>query len=452
MPGLRPLFRLFAVCLVCLPLLVPAGALPAARPQQLTNGAVAPPRQQPPLLTEADVRALAERQAVQATFKNLEAQYDQMLRDVSTLTEIPAPTFKEQARAKWVLERFQRVPALKNARIDEEGNVVAEWPGSNTGPTLVVAAHLDTVFPEGTDLRVKKNGTVWTAPGIGDDTYGVVALLSMAQAMDAARVRTRANVIFVADVGEEGLGNLRGMRYLFEKSALRKRVDMFISVDGVDDSVVINGAVVSKRYRVTFHGPGGHSYGAFGLVNPAYAMAATVNRLARMRVPRHPKTTFNVGLYGGGTSVNSIPSSAWMEVDMRSESVLELRKLELQFLAAVRLGTADENRARSVEQGEVTAESRMIGERRGGVTPASSPIVQTAIAVGLVTGKVPILQSSSTDANVPISMGIPAITVGAGTSGGRAHSLAEWIDVDRGTALPGLRRLMLLTLALAGVE
>lgn len=314
----RPYSRRYAVLACCLPVLLAAGLWAAAHPQQLTNGGGPVQRHQPPLYSAQDIRALAERPVVKASFKNLDAQYEQLLRDVAAITEIPAPSYREQARAKWVLERFQREPGLKNSHIDDEGNVVAEWPGLNNGPTLVVAAHLDTVFPADTDLHIKKDGTVWSAPGIGDDSYAVGALLSLIQALEAAHVRTRANIIFVANVGEEGLGNLRGTRYLFERSPLRKRIDMFISIDGVDDSAIINGAVASKRFRVTFRGPGGHSYGAFGLVNPAYAMAATMSRMTHMRVPRHPKTTFNVGMYGGGTSVNSIPSSAWMEVDLRS--------------------------------------------------------------------------------------------------------------------------------------
>jgi acetylornithine deacetylase/succinyl-diaminopimelate desuccinylase-like protein len=448
----RSRLRVLGLLLICVAAVSRAAFAPAAPRQQLANAAGQAPPRQLVVSSEADIRALAERVSVKAALKGLEGQFDQMLRELTTLTEIPAPGFKESARAKWVLERFQHEPGLRNPHIDEEGNVVAEWPGTSTGPTLALAAHLDTVFPEGADLHVKKDGTVWSAPGIGDDTYGVVTLLALIRAMETAQVRTRGTVLFVADVGEEGLSNLRGTRYLFEKSPLRKRIDMFVSIDGVDDSFITNGAVASRRYRVTFKGPGGHSYGAFGIVNPALTMAAAVSRLSRIRVPRRPKTTYNVGLFGGGTSVNSIPSSVWMEVDLRSESPMELRKLELQFLAAVQQAVTDENRLRSTDQGTVTAEARMIGERKGGETPPSSPIVQTAMSVGLYTGKAPGLMSASTDANIPISMGIPAITIGAGARGGRAHSLSEWIDVDRSLALPGLQRVMLLVLALVGVE
>ncbi len=403
-------------------------------------------------MSDAEVRALLDRQAVRTAFRVLETQFEETVYDTIALTEIPAPPYKEQARARAVLERLQREPGLRNVQIDDEGNVIAERPGLNGGPTIALAAHLDTVFPEGTDTRVTRNGTLFRAPGIGDDSYGLASLLAVIRAMNIANIRTRANLLFIADVGEEGLGNLRGMHYLFEKGPYRRRIDTFVSIDGPDDSSIINGAVVSKRYRVTFTGPGGHSYGAFGLVSPAYAMAGAVARLSRMRVPKVPKTTYNVGLYGGGTSVNSIPSSVWMEVDLRSESEVELNKVEQQLMAIVRLAAADENRVRSTALGPVMVNAKLVGERKGGKTPYTSPVVQTALAVSRVMGKQPMLRASSTDSNVPISLGIPAITIGAGTRGGGAHSLSEWIDLDKNTALPGLQRVMLLTLALAGVE
>ncbi len=418
----------------------------------LPGGAVA--QQAPPTpasVNEAEIRALMDQPAVKAALNHLSEQYDRVVQDLVTLTEIPAPSFKEQARAKYFVERLREL-GLKNVHLDEEGNAIGERPGAGSGPTLALAAHLDTVFPEGTDTRVKKNGTIYAAPGIGDDTHGLAVMLALIRALDAACVRTRGHIIFVANVGEEGLGNLRGVRYLFEKSPLRQRINLFVSMDGLGDSAVTNGGVASRRYRVTFRGPGGHSYGAFGLVNPAFALASTVARFSRLQAPKNPKTTFNVGLYGGGTSVNSIPVSVWMEVDMRSESPAELAKLEEQFLAAVKEGVEEENKTRSTEFGAIVAESKLVGDRKGGQTPAGAPIVQTAMAVTHLLGKTPRLRYGSTDSNIPISLGIPAITIGSGGKGGRAHSLDEWVDVDKATTVPGMQRALLLTLALVGTE
>ncbi len=402
--------------------------------------------------TAADgIQALMDRTVVRAALAALETQYDDTLEELEKITEIPAPSFKEQPRAKYVAARMREI-GLKDVLIDDEGNAIGERPGAGGGPTLVLAAHLDTVFPEGTDVRVRKKGTVWSAPGVGDDSHGLAVMLAIARAVDTAQVRTRGSVLFVADVGEEGLGNLRGIRHLFQKNPARRRLDMFISLDGLGDDIIINGGVASKRYRVTFRGPGGHSFGAFGQVNPAFAMANAVAKFSRFRVPKFPKTTYNVGAYGGGTSVNSIPNAVWMDVDLRSESLAELAKLERQFLAAVHEAAAEENRTRNVGNGRVVAEPRLIGDRKGGVTPMTSEIVQTAMDVTQVLGRRPLLRYGSTDANVPISMGIPAITIGSGGRGDRAHSLDEWVDVDKATTLPGMRRAMLLVLALVGVE
>jgi len=411
----------------------PAGAAPAQ-----TNG------------LEAEIRTLRERPAVKAALQHLSEQYERVIGDLVAITQVPAPSFKEQARAKFFAERL-REAGLKDTHIDEEGNVVAERPGNEGEPTVMLAAHLDTVFPEGTDVRVRKKGTIYSAPGVGDDSRGLAVVLAVARAMEAVQLKTKGTVVFVGDVGEEGLSNLRGTRYLFEKSPLRKRVDMFISLEGVGDTAITNGGVASKRYRVTFRGPGGHSFGAFGLVNPAFAMASAVTRLSRIPVSRGPKTTFNVGLYAGGTSVNSIPTSCWMEVDLRSESPAELAKLEEQFLAAMKEGAEDENRARSTEHGAITAESRLVGDRKGGLTPASSLLVRAAVAATRVVGRVPMLNYSSTDANVPMALGIPGIAMGAGGRGDRAHSPDEWVDVDKASSMPGMERALLVTLFLAGV-
>ena len=405
----------------------------------------------PPAATEADIRALIKRPDVEAALKHLSDHYDQMLEDLVALTEIPAPPLKEEARARYFAKRLREL-GLKDVHIDEEGNAVGERPGAGEGPTLLLAAHLDTVFPGGTETRVRKHGSIYAVPGIGDNAHGLAVMLAMIRALDAVPMRTGGDIIFVGDVGEEGLGDLRGVRYLFEKSPLRQRVDLFISMDGLGDSAITNGGVASRRYRVTCRGPGGHSYGAFGLVNPAFAMAATVARLSRFEVPEHPRTTFNVGRYGGGTSVNALPESVWMEVDLRSDSPAELARLEQQFLATVKEGARKENQVRSTEYGRIIVEPKLVGDRKGGQTPASSPLVQTAVAVTRALGNVPTLRYGSTDANVPISLGIPAITIGSGGRGGRSHSLDEWVNVDKVGTLPGIERALLLVLALVGVQ
>ena len=240
------------------------------------------------------------------------------------------------------------------------------------GPILAMVAHLDTVFPEGTDVTVKREGTRLTAPGIGDNTRSLAVLLALIRAMDEARIQTAGDILFVGNVGEEGLGDLRGVKFLMQKGKYRDRIKQFIAVDGSGEGSIVNGGVGSKRYRVTFKGPGGHSYGAFGLVNPAFAMGAAMQKFSTLRVPDKPKTTFNVGVVGGGTSVNSIPFESWMEVDMRSESPLELEKVETAFLMMVRQAVDEENKARSTRQGALTADVRLVGDRPSGETPNDS--------------------------------------------------------------------------------
>jgi acetylornithine deacetylase/succinyl-diaminopimelate desuccinylase-like protein len=318
---------------------------------------------------------------------------------------------------------------------------------------LVVAAHLDTVFPEGTNVTVRRDGTRLSAPGIGDDAQGVAAMLALARAMNAAAVRTTSDILFVANVGEEGSGALRGVRHLFTKGRYKDRIQAFISIDGPGSGdYITTGGVGSKRYRVTFNGPGGHSYSAFGIVNPANALAEAIRHMAAIPVPREPRTTFNVGAIGGGTSVNTIPSSAWMDVDLRSESPEELDKLNVAFNDAMARGAAAENRARSTAQGAITTDVQLVGDRPSGSTAPGSSLVQATAAAVRATGLQPVYGSSSTDANLPMSLGIPAITIDTGLSGGRAHAPDEWLDVARGPGVLGLQRALLIVLSVAGIE
>jgi acetylornithine deacetylase/succinyl-diaminopimelate desuccinylase-like protein len=360
--------------------------------------------------------------------------------------EIPAPTFKEEKRAEYFKQRFTEL-GLKNVRIDAIGNAIGERPGTGGGPTLVLAAHLDTVFPEGTDVKVKRNGSVLAGPGIGDDCRGLAVILAVARALNEAKIETAGTIIFVANVGEEGLGDLRGTRHLFN-TELKGRITHFISVDGTGLSVA-NTAVGVIRYRVTYRGPGGHSYGAFGLPSPIHALGRAIEKISRFQVPNQPKTTFNVGKIEGGTSVNSIAHTAWMEMDMRSESVAELAKLEAGFKRVVQEALDEEN-GRDASANKLTVEMKVVSQRPAGVTPADSPIVKIAMAADAAIGVTTALRSGSTDSNIPISLGFPAITISGGGQGRGAHSLDESFDTT--SSHLGTQRALLIALGIVGVK
>ncbi len=381
----------------------------------------------------------------------LDRTHDRLVAETILLTEIPAPPFKEAQRARAFLDLLRQA-GLSSVETDAEGNVMGVRKGAGGAPLVAIAAHLDTVFPEGTDVKVKRTGTRLAAPGVGDDSRSLAVLLAIARALDAANVQTASDILFVGDVGEEGPGDLRGMRYLFQKGRYKDLIKTFISIDGAgagDD--ITNGGVGSKRYRVTFKGPGGHSYGAFGLVSPAFAMGSAIGKLSRIQVPLTPKTTFNVGVVGGGTSVNAIPFENWMELDLRSESPAELSKLDKTVKSLMAQAADEENHARSTTQGRIALEMKLIGDRPSGETPRSSALVQTAAAVIRAMGLSPRFSVSSTDANIPMSLGIPAITLDSGANGGRSHALDEWIDVDKTASLAGVRNLLGILLAVAGL-
>jgi tripeptide aminopeptidase len=389
----------------------------------------------------------------QAASQFLDADYDRFVRELITLTEIPAPPFKEDARGAAYLAML-RDAGLADVERDAEGNVMGVWRGTNPpgGPMLAILSHLDTVFPEGTDVKVKRTGTRLAAPGIGDDTRALAMMISVVRAMRAGAMTTRDDILFVGNVGEEGEGDLRGVKYLLSKGKYRSRVRQFISIDGGDQRSITNGAVGSLRYRVTFKGPGGHSYGAFGLVNPAYAMAEAMQRFARLSVPEAPRTTFNVGVVGGGTSVNSIPVDVYMDVDMRSESPVELKKVDTAFKQIVADAVTAENRARSISQGRIVADVKLIGDRPSGTTAADTMLLQTISSAVRSFGMQPSYDSSSTDANFPISLGIPAATIGRGGNGGRSHSLDEWTDVEKTAAVRAAQVALTIFVAAAGPQ
>lgn len=406
----------------------------------------------PAAQADKQIKAVRDSKGFKAATEALARDHDRMVAETITLNEIPAPPFKEARRAAAYLERL-KAHGLTDVEMDAEGNVMGlrRGTGQPGGPLLVVAGHLDTVFPESVDVRVRREGTRLMAPGIGDNTHGLAVILGYVRALDAAKVKTRRDILFVGNVGEEGPGDLRGVRHMFREGKYKDRIAAFISIDGVTSFAVTYGAVGSKRYRVTFKGPGGHSYGAFGLVNPMAALGTTVVEMNKVQVPPVPKTTYMTSVVGGGTSVNSIPDAVWLEVDMRSESREELDKLDARFKAIVEAAVAAENAARSTRQGPVSAEVKLIGDRPTGATSRDAEIVQLAAASVRAAGLTPLLISSSTDSNIPISLGIPAVTLGSGGQGGRAHALDEWIDLAEPESLRGKGATLATILALAGM-
>jgi acetylornithine deacetylase/succinyl-diaminopimelate desuccinylase-like protein len=399
---------------------------------------------------DAAVRRIVDSAAFKQATMFIESDYERFVRELVALTEIPAPPFKEAARAKAYLAMLKE-SGLTDVEMDAEGNAIGVRRGTGGGPMLAVVAHLDTVFPEGTAVKVKREGTRLTAPGIGDNTRGAALMLAVIRAANAARIRTASDILFVGNVGEEGVGDLRGVKFLLQKGKYKDRITQFIAIDGGEQGSLTRGGVGSLRYRVAFKGPGGHSYGAFGLVNPAFAMGNAIAKFARLQVPARPKTTFNVGVVSGGTSINSIPAQVQMDVDMRSESCAELGNVNAAFLALVQEAIAEENAARSTREGRVAADPKRIGDRPCGETPLDAPIVRMATAAVKAFGLTPSYGISSTDSNVPMSMGIPAITIGRGI-GGRSHSPDEWTDVSKPGAVQAAQVAMTIILAVAGAQ
>ncbi|MFC7735334.1 M20/M25/M40 family metallo-hydrolase [Roseomonas sp. GCM10028921] len=383
--------------------------------------------------------------------RHLAAGHERFVEETIRLTEIPAPFFCEEERGRAYLEML-REAGLEECEMDAEGNVMGLRRGTGNGSLVVLAAHLDTVFPPGTDLKVRREGTRLYAPGIGDDTRSLAMNLAFLRAMDAAGIRTRHDILFVGNVGEEGLGDLRGIRFLFTKGQYAGRIGAFISVEGpMGMGTIVSGATGSLRYRVTFRGPGGHSFMDFGLVSPSFALAEAIAGLSRMEVPREPRTTFSASVIGGGTSVNSIPNEVWLEVDLRSDSAQELARIDHAYKGIVGRAVEAENAARSTAKGAVTAEWKKIGDRPAGAIDRTSELVANATAAARALGFTPKTVASSTDASIPISLGIPGIALSAGAGAG-AHSLDEWVDVEPERTLHGMQLAFATLLQTAGME
>jgi acetylornithine deacetylase/succinyl-diaminopimelate desuccinylase-like protein len=375
---------------------------------------------------------------------NAEAITDEQIR----ICSVPASPFNEQERAEYLAKKFVSL-GLTEVEIDEEGNCLGLLEGASRSPLMVVSAHLDTVFSKETNFAIVRRENRLLAPGIADDGCGLAALIALAQAIQAERIPLEGSILFVGTVGEEGEGNLRGVRYLFTRGRWATKVDAFLSLDGAGVDRITNRALGSRRYRVELIGPGGHSWGDFGIPNPVHAVGRAISRLSTYPAPKEPRTTFNVGRIEGGTSVNAIPDKATIEVDLRSAAESELRRLDAFFRRVTRDAVDEENAKRRAGDPELKLKLDVIGERPTGETPSDSPLVELAFEATSMLGFEPRLDQSSTDANLPISLGIPAITLGAGGTSGYSHTLDEWYDPrDRDK---GLKRALLVVLGITNL-
>ncbi|MFP8488722.1 M20/M25/M40 family metallo-hydrolase [Gracilimonas sp. Q87] len=395
-----------------------------------------------------EVGDLTGNERIQQALAHIEEVDEFTVRNQIMITEIPAPPFLEQLRATKYAEMMTEL-GLEQVRIDDEGNVIGVRPGTEGDRNIVISAHLDTVFPEETDVEVEVRNDTLFAPGITDDTRGLTALLTLIDTYETLEISTRDNIWFVGTVGEEGVGDLRGVKHLFETEG--DNIDAFISIDGSSDSRIVNQALGSHRYRVTFEGPGGHSWGAFGIGNPAHAIGRAIaifEDKASEFVKTGPRTSYNVGRIGGGTSVNSVPFENWMEIDMRSESQESLKQIDALMHEAIDEALREANSIKT-EGPDLTVNVEMIGNRPSGTIESSTPLIQRALAVTEHFGDEPDLARSSTDSNVSISMGIPSMTIGGGGSSGGSHSLDEWWFNNEG--YKGIQRAFLILTAEAGI-
>ena len=396
-----------------------------------------------------EITSLSKHKKVQKAFQTIEELEPRTISELIMLTEIPAPPFKEELRGIKYAEMLKKAGA-DSVWTDEVGNVLALRTGFSGNKVVALDAHLDTVFPEGTDVTVKKYGDTLVAPGIGDDTRGLMVVLTVLRALEINNIETEANILFIGSVGEEGLGDLRGVKHLFREDG--PGIDSWIGIDGGDISGIANGALGSHRYRVTYKGPGGHSWGAFGLANPHHALGRAINNftITADSLSRSPeKVSYNIGRIGGGTSVNAIPFESWMEVDMRSAVPEQLEKMDRIFQNAVQDALNEENRLK-LEGPDLQVDVEMVGNRPSGKIAAENGLVQKAMASATLFGVPPVLRTGSTNSNIPISKGIPAVTIGRGGKGDGAHSLQEWWINEDGHL--SIQRALILLLSEAGIN
>ena len=403
---------------------------------------------------QAEIARLAEIANVRSAlewFREAEAEFARWQLE---LARIAAPPFGEEQRATWLAERFGQI-GLTNLQKDGIGNVLGSRLATEAS-FVSISAHLDTVFPANTPLNIRQQGNRLYGPGVSDNAAGVVALLATAAAFARFDLPHERSLLFIGNVGEEGEGDLRGMRHIFSESAWKDSIAASVVLDGAGCDTIVAEALGSRRFEIIIRGPGGHSWSDFGAPNPIVALARAIHLFSQTRVSASPKTTFNIGVIRGGTSVNSIPESASMRVDIRSTSSFEIERLELELRRAIDQAMREEEtrgsemRNNASRPSKLEAEVLPIGNRPGGQLDPKARILKIAHAVDLHLGNEAKVQRASTDANIPISMGREAIAIGAGGSGGGAHTLQEWFDTT-GREI-GLQRILLIVLALAGTE
>ena len=380
-----------------------------------------------------DITALMREPAVAKALAWVDAHAAEIAEEAVRICEIPAPTFEEGERAKYVRGRFEAL-GLRDVTIDAAGNVVGRRPGKGGGPGLAMAAHLDTVFPQGTDVTVKRQGTRLAAPGIGDNSVAVAGLLGMIEALNAAGLQTQGDLYLASNTGEEGLGDLKGMKAFM--ADVKDRVGAAIAVEGMKVNRLIHVAVGSRRYKVTYIARGGHSWGHFGSPSAIHILGRAIADISRLEVPREPKTTYNVGVIHGGTTVNTIAAEADMLVDMRSVDTRALASLEQRVLAIV---------DRAAKEGAGQAKLEMVGDRPAGSIPADHPVVRTCRAVHQALGLRTFSEPASTDHNVPLGMGLPGVCLSI-TEGANEHRLDEYIET--GQIPTGVKNILLAAVAL----
>ncbi len=395
--------------------------------------------------TTSNIAKLLKDPRIEFAFQKLELLSETLMQEHIRICQIPAPTFSESQRAKYFYQRFSELGLLDN-KIDLAGNVTACWP-SPASNYVCLSAHLDTVFPDTTNCQVRKTGNRYFAPGISDNAAGLVGLLAIAKILVEVNLVPQVPFLFAATVGEEGIGDLKGVKYLFQESEYKNSIQYFVSFDGPGIERITYRALGSKRYKITFTGSGGHSWGDFGIVNPIHALGRAISKMANYQTPQHPASAYNVGIIEGGSSINTIAEQACMQVDLRSVSASELSKLENHFLSSVKQALIEENLASKYSDSQLELQIEVIGERPSGELSSTSHLLQTAITTTRTFGVTPYLDCSSTDANIPISLGLEAITLGAGGNCGGCHTLSEWYEeTDRAKSL---KRTLLLLLALA---
>ncbi|MGV3687112.1 MAG: M20/M25/M40 family metallo-hydrolase [Daejeonella sp.] len=398
---------------------------------------------------KTEIDKIAADKKVRKAFEIIQELEPTSITELIELTQIPAPPFMEQKRAKRFKEML-REAGIDSVWVDEAGNVLALRRGTGNGKTVLFEGHLDTVFPLDTDVTVKMRGDTLFAPGIGDDTRALSVVLTVMKAMNKAAISTESDILIAGTVGEEGLGDLRGVKHLFKPGNLK--IDSHIALDGGEIGALLTNGLGSVRYKITFKGPGGHSWGAFGLPNPHHAMGKAIDYFstaAGALVASGPKTSYNVGRIGGGTSVNSIPFESWMEVDMRSVSPDKLKDIEQILLNQVNKAIHEYNFKIKTKE-KLTAHFEKIGERPSGTQSPDLPLIQKGLAAIEYFKAKPSITTGSTNSNIPISLGIPSITIGRGGKGGESHSLGEWWINENGAE--AIRFALVVLLAEAGLK